>query len=325
MEVSAFRVLVATASAAAVLIAVGLPAAAHGAFPGGNGALLLTGAAESGHCSFGPEAPSVVGRASDDTPCEDPPIDDLLYLLRPRGWSPALSGLHTSDGSLAGAVSPGGWRAAFTSSSGRLMLMPLVPGAHATALSPKGWFPRSIAWTADGSALTVEVKGTLWTVSAASGARRKLLKGLSPRWSVRGDLVFCRRDGLYVLRNGAARPRRVPLPRSIAPPTQADWSPTGRRLVLTPGPSNDDDATAAVFTLAPDGSHRRRLTTFWTPAHGETDGGRAIWSPDGRRIVFQTGEEWKVRVLSSSARSPQKWWRRTVVTSAGLLDWQPVP
>jgi Tol biopolymer transport system component len=63
------------------------------------------------------------------------------------------------------------------------------------------------------------------------------------------------------------------------------WSPDGRSLVYWADrldPMTESLDGTAVFTVRADGTHRRQLTS-WPLFAGEAD-----WSPDGRRIVFDT-------------------------------------
>ncbi len=62
------------------------------------------------------------------------------------------------------------------------------------------------------------------------------------------------------------------------------WSPTGERIVFTRKANNNFD----VYTIRPDGSELRRLTTSLSnDAH-------AVWSDDGKHILYNSGQSgWK--------------------------------
>ena len=66
-----------------------------------------------------------------------------------------------------------------------------------------------------------------------------------------------------------------------------DWSPNGKRIVLT---TNADwvrpHKSANLATIRPDGSGLKRLTRFAGGEHG-MNGFAGSYSPDGRRIVFR--------------------------------------
>jgi Tol biopolymer transport system component len=66
-----------------------------------------------------------------------------------------------------------------------------------------------------------------------------------------------------------------------------DWSPNGKRIVLT---TNADFVrpreSANLVTIRPDGSGMKRLTRFTGGEHGR-NAFAGSYSPDGRRIVFR--------------------------------------
>jgi Tol biopolymer transport system component len=66
-----------------------------------------------------------------------------------------------------------------------------------------------------------------------------------------------------------------------------DWSPDGKRIVLT---TNADFArprkSANLVTIRPDGSGLKRLTRFTGGEHGK-NAFAGSFSPDGKRIVFR--------------------------------------
>lgn len=58
------------------------------------------------------------------------------------------------------------------------------------------------------------------------------------------------------------------------------WSPDGSRIVFTRGQDRNFD----IYTIKPDGTDLRRLTTF--PANDA----HAVWSADGKHILWNSGE-----------------------------------
>ena len=103
------------------------------------------------------------------------------------------------------------------------------------------------------------------------------------------------------------RPDGTGMRRVTEKPRLGNWqssprfSPDGRKLVFTetrpapPPPDGDGEAgveTSALFTINLDGSRLRRITP-WATHPGDAD-----WSPDGKRIVFETIFEWPSRAAS---------------------------
>ena len=94
-----------------------------------------------------------------------------------------------------------------------------------------------------------------------------------------------------------------------------DWSPNGRRLVFT----GTVDDRIDVYTVAPDGSHRQRLTNAregWVAVAGS-------YSPDGRWIAFRYANEERSVFRLMKVRPDGS--RRTMITTAPFaerfIDW----
>jgi Tol biopolymer transport system component len=96
-----------------------------------------------------------------------------------------------------------------------------------------------------------------------------------------------------------------------------DWSPDGRRLVFT----GTVDDRINVYTVAPDGSHRQRLTNA-------TEGWAAIagsYSPDGRWIAFRRANAER-DIYRLMKMRPDGSHRRTITTAPFAersIDWGP--
>ena len=132
-----------------------------------------------------------------------------------------------------------------------------------------------------------------------------------PAWSPDGSLiafssdrgVYPQRQAIYVIRPDGSGMRRVTeKPRGGAWQSSPRFSPDGRKLVFTetrpaPPPPPDGEGevgeeTSALFTINLDGSRLRRITP-WATHPGDAD-----WSPDGKRIVFETIFEWPGRAAN---------------------------
>ena len=104
--------------------------------------------------------------------------------------------------------------------------------------------------------------------------------------------------GLYTVPTDGAAPRRLNFLRALAATMSAPaWSPDGRRLAF----ASVEDDVLALFTIAVDGSDRRRVADVraWEPSSRrgwETWGPRRFgtitdvaWSPDGTKLLFTYG------------------------------------
>jgi TolB protein len=108
-------------------------------------------------------------------------------------------------------------------------------------------------------------------VMNADGSReRSVSPGVNFSWAPDGRHLVVVRPGfsLHVvpISGGRARP--------LGPGVQADWSPDASKLVFV--------RDHAIYVVAADGRHRRRLTS---PPKSAQDYG-PDWSPDGRRIAW---------------------------------------
>ena len=86
----------------------------------------------------------------------------------------------------------------------------------------------------------------------------------------------------------------------------APWSPDGHRLALLARPSGADD----IYVVDADGERLRQLT--------ENDGDHysVSWSPDGRRLLYETGSG--VYVMNADGSEPQR-----LAENAGQPVWSP--
>lgn len=145
---------------------------------------------------------------------------------------------------------------------------------------------------------------------------RRLTEGSDPAWSVKGDIAFNREigsrpvEGIYVIRPDGSSLRQVN-PRGISP----DWSPRGRRIVVSSG--------SDIASMRADGSDFRRLT------NGRAVDSQPAFSPNGKRIVFVRNGS-NVMTMSSSGRRLKRVARamspvRDTEIEVQSVDWQPRP
>jgi TolB protein len=170
------------------------------------------------------------------------------------------------------------------------------------------------AWSHDGTLLAWIYHGDLWTIRADGTGDRQLAAGVSPPYTLPGDvlrpswspddarLVFehtdvHRRHGVvYRVNTTGGGLRR------LASGTAPAWSPDGTRVAFVRG--------SAVFSINPDGTDARRLT-----ATARATAGPLSWSPDSTRIaVSRGGDIYSVRADGSG---------ETRLTTSRRLETQP--
>ena len=118
-----------------------------------------------------------------------------------------------------------------------------------------------LAWSPDGTHLALHVID-LWVPSvfvmpaAQNGALTKVVDwGNEPAWSPDGQfLVFTKYDGAWIAQSDGSNPRKLVSSRSASDPT---WSPAGDVIAFSMG-----DAEADIFTIRPDGSDMKQVTTL---------------------------------------------------------------
>jgi dipeptidyl aminopeptidase/acylaminoacyl peptidase len=143
------------------------------------------------------------------------------------------------------------------------------------------------AWSPDGRRLAAESGHEIETFDTQGGHVTRIGRGSSPSWSARGQLAYCGSffpAGGVVVQNPAdpASKSRVVIKNAL----EVDWSPDGRRLLVT---RSERVTHFALWVVNADGSGARRLH--------EGLGGR--WSPDGQSIVFDHGIPDTVSVMSA--------------------------
>jgi len=185
---------------------------------------------------------------------------------------------------------------------GKRRRLVLNDGGYAS-WSPNG---REIVFTASPHTGQLAV----WRVRPDGNGVRQVTPGVEadlyePSWSPDGRTIAFTQylkgeETIWTVRVNGSRLRK--LGRGRWP----DWSPDGRRIIFTDGLS--------VWTMAPNGGSRRRLT----PPVLEDETNQATYSPDGTRIAFtRAGRLWIMTAGGKRAHivSP-------VDTFVGLVDWR---
>jgi Tol biopolymer transport system component len=111
------------------------------------------------------------------------------------------------------------------------------------------------------------------------------------------DIYVVRTDGRWILRKKTRLQEAEP-----------NWSPDGRRIAYeASAPSDYSGQRKWVYTMRPDGTHRRRLARGWAPQ----------WFPDGRRIAYLSDGGY--RVMNADGTGNKRW----MVAGDGDLRWSP--
>jgi Tol biopolymer transport system component len=132
-------------------------------------------------------------------------------------------------------------------------------------------------------------RGQLYVVNADGSGLRNLgriagpaLFASHPVWSPDGRTIYF---GRYLISTDGSGARKLPYI-----PLIAVWSPDGRRIAFVgnklrnppPGQLGPRKANSDIYVMNADGSGTRRLT------HNVGYDGEPAWSPDGRKIAFQS-------------------------------------
>jgi Tol biopolymer transport system component len=182
----------------------------------------------------------------------------------------------------APAWSPDGSTISFSGSSDRFMNL-WVMSRDGDDARPLGDFRSDFGpahdsdWSPNGGRLVFSSYYTIYVVRANGTDVRRLTSfsydSWDPAWSPAGGAIaFTRNARIYLMRPDGSRKR------SLGVGDEADWSPTGRRIVFSVDRPN---GKGDLYIMDADGSNRRQLTNT------RADDSRPAWSPGGGKIAFQ--------------------------------------
>lgn len=164
----------------------------------------------------------------------------------------------------------------------------VTPPAQLYDKSRAAWSPdgRTIAF--HGQSLGSRAKTGLFLVGIDGSKWRRLTSGAeddNPAWSHNGrQIAFWRGQMLWTMRADGRDQRRIGVRRKGLPLNAGlAWSPDGGRIAF--------GQADGLWTIGAKGIGLRRLARKgWDPA----------WSPNGRRIIFESGEDGGVYSVSAS-------------------------
>jgi Tol biopolymer transport system component len=181
-------------------------------------------------------------------------------------------------------------------------------GAHVVRITRGNGFSADPSWSPDGSLLAFETdlgqnptKQGIYVARPDGSHLQRVTTlppgaefDLAPRFSPDGKQIAFTRyvltgdvetSTLFVVNVDGSHERRLTRTADLYP-GDADWSNDGRTLVFeADGPS--PGSRGEIYTIRADGTHLRNLTHNVTGRQGSSD---PVYSPDGRLILFVSGE-----------------------------------
>ena len=231
-----------------------------------------------------------------------------VYAMDANGSGPRNLTQNPAKKDVRPAWSPDGRRIAFVSSRDRHQRM--QPGLRTPpeqsdiyVMNADGSRKRNLTrdrasddlptWSPDGRRIAFlhgrgRGRGQLYVVNADGSGLRNLGRIAGPAlfasqlvWSPDGRTIYF---GRYLVSTDGSGARKLPYI-----PLIAVWSPDGRQIAFVgnratglPGPGARSKDDSEIYVMNADGSGTRRLT------HNVGYDGEPAWSPDGRKIAFQS-------------------------------------
>ena len=280
------------ALAVSLLLAASASGSGSRAFPGSNGPILVWGA-------FGENDAFATVRPGDSGPRRARHLNAYRYHA---AWSP--------DGEALAVVQRGILRIGLDGSGRRRLT----------------WGGTSPAWSPDGSAIAFVRADGLYVVDVVTRRQRRIFSAEgarveNPDWSPDGaEVAFAWREHIHAVGADGTRTRRITRDRQ-APCSErliaATWKPDGAELAAESiGTCPGFLPTVGVRLLRSDGTNERDLRQDGT----ETES--AVWSPDGRSLVYSVTDE---ENTGRSWLALRRGGRTTTILEGEWypVDWQP--
>jgi len=126
-------------------------------------------------------------------------------------------------------------------------------------------------------------------------------------------------DGLWLMKSDGSEVHRI-VAGKFDSFRRASWSPDGARLAIEGPKTNSSVTSHEIWVATIDGENLQQLTSFPADTRGAWG---PQWSPDGQRIVFQSGiERGQIYVIDADGGTPQQ---LTTLGDANLAPlWLPL-
>lgn len=178
------------------------------------------------------------------------------------------------------------------------------------------------SWSRDGKRIVFslfENRYNIWVMNADGSGRRKVFDGgEQPSFAPDAGRIVLKgciggNCGLLICNADGGAPRLLTTNANDSSPS---WSPGGSTIVFT----SDRSGTLDVWTISPDGTNLRQLTS------SPTSDGAATWSPDGNFIYFRSDRDgsWGIYEMTDTGGNQHKvvganvserwWWERISVS-----------
>ena len=163
------------------------------------------------------------------------------------------------------------------------------------------------AWSSDGRKIAFERDSDIYVMNANGENPVNLTRDLAsndkdPAWSPDGrKIAFERNWDIYVMNANGTKPVRLTFIVSFH--REPAWSPDGRKIAFR----SNRDGNWEIYVMNADGTNQTQLThTASLPNDHPIYNRNPFWSPDGRKIGFDSNRDgnWEIYVMSADGDNP---------------------